>query len=33
VLAEYLRLVHFEEAGDLTVFGGAVVGARQGLLW
>jgi phospho-N-acetylmuramoyl-pentapeptide-transferase len=33
VLAEYLLLVHFEEAGELTVFGGALVGASLGFLW
>ncbi len=33
VLADYLLLVHFEQAGELTVFCGALVGASLGFLW
>jgi phospho-N-acetylmuramoyl-pentapeptide-transferase len=33
VLAEYLLIVHFEQAGELTVFCGALVGASLGFLW
>jgi phospho-N-acetylmuramoyl-pentapeptide-transferase len=32
-LASYLLLVHFEQAGELTVFCGALVGASLGFLW
>jgi phospho-N-acetylmuramoyl-pentapeptide-transferase len=32
-LAAYLLLVHFEQAGELTVFCGALVGASLGFLW
>jgi len=31
--ADYLLLVHFPAAGELTVFGGALVGASLGFLW
>ena len=33
LFAEYLDLVHFEPTGELTVFGGAMVGASLGFLW
>jgi phospho-N-acetylmuramoyl-pentapeptide-transferase len=33
VLADYLLLVHFAPAGELTVFCGALVGASLGFLW
>jgi phospho-N-acetylmuramoyl-pentapeptide-transferase len=33
VFAEYLLLVRFPPAGELTVFGGALVGASLGFLW
>ena len=33
VLAQYLLLVRFEPAGELTVFCGALVGASLGFLW
>ena len=33
VFAEYLLLVHFEPAGELTIFCGALVGASLGFLW
>jgi phospho-N-acetylmuramoyl-pentapeptide-transferase len=33
VFAEYLLLVRFAPAGELTVFGGALVGAALGFLW
>jgi phospho-N-acetylmuramoyl-pentapeptide-transferase len=33
VFAEYLLLVHFAPAGELTVFCGALVGASLGFLW
>jgi phospho-N-acetylmuramoyl-pentapeptide-transferase len=33
VLAQYLLLVHFEPAAELTVFCGALVGASLGFLW
>ncbi len=33
VLADYLLLVRFPPAGELTVFGGALVGASLGFLW
>jgi phospho-N-acetylmuramoyl-pentapeptide-transferase len=33
VLAEYLLLVRFSPAGELTVFCGALVGASLGFLW
>ena len=31
--ADYLDLLHFEPTGELTVFGGAMVGASLGFLW
>ncbi|MCM3878752.1 MAG: phospho-N-acetylmuramoyl-pentapeptide-transferase [Vicinamibacterales bacterium] len=33
VLAQYLLLVHFEPAAELTIFCGALVGASLGFLW
>src|SRR6185369_15153690 len=33
VLAEYLLLVRFPPAGELTIFCGALVGASLGFLW
>jgi phospho-N-acetylmuramoyl-pentapeptide-transferase len=33
VFADYLLLVHFSSAAELTVFGGALVGAALGFLW
>lgn len=33
VLADYLLLVHFAPAGELTIFCGALVGASLGFLW
>ena len=33
VFASYLLLVHFEPAGELTIFCGALVGASLGFLW
>ena len=33
VLASYLLLVHFQPAGELTIFCGALVGASLGFLW
>ena len=33
VFADYLLLVHFTPAAELTVFGGALVGASLGFLW
>ncbi len=33
VFANYLSLVHFVPIGELTVFGGALVGASLGFLW
>jgi len=33
VLASYLLLVHFGQAGELTIFCGALVGASLGFLW
>ena len=33
VLANYLLLVHFSPAGELTIFCGALVGASLGFLW
>jgi phospho-N-acetylmuramoyl-pentapeptide-transferase len=33
VFADYLLLVHFEPTGELTIFGGALVGASLGFLW
>ena len=33
VLADYLLLVRFAPAGELTVFCGALVGASLGFLW
>ena len=33
LFADYLDLVHFEPTGELTVFGGAMVGASLGFLW
>jgi phospho-N-acetylmuramoyl-pentapeptide-transferase len=33
ILAEYLLLVHFPPVGELTVFGGSLVGASLGFLW
>ena len=33
VLADYLLLTHFEQAAELTVFGGSLVGAALGFLW
>jgi phospho-N-acetylmuramoyl-pentapeptide-transferase len=33
VLAQYLSLVHFEPAAELTIFCGALVGASLGFLW
>jgi phospho-N-acetylmuramoyl-pentapeptide-transferase len=33
VFAQYLLLVHFAPIGELTVFGGALVGASLGFLW
>jgi phospho-N-acetylmuramoyl-pentapeptide-transferase len=33
VLAEYLLLVHFQTAGELTIFCGSLVGASLGFLW
>jgi phospho-N-acetylmuramoyl-pentapeptide-transferase len=33
VFASYLLLVHFEGAGELTIFCGALVGASLGFLW
>ena len=33
VVAKYLLLVHFSPTGELTVFGGALVGASLGFLW
>jgi phospho-N-acetylmuramoyl-pentapeptide-transferase len=33
VFAGYLLLVHFEQAGELTIFCGALVGASLGFLW
>ena len=33
VFAEYLLLVHFAPAGELTIFCGALVGASLGFLW
>jgi phospho-N-acetylmuramoyl-pentapeptide-transferase len=33
LFAEYLDLVHFPTTGELTVFGGAMVGASLGFLW
>ncbi|MGQ0733266.1 MAG: phospho-N-acetylmuramoyl-pentapeptide-transferase [Acidobacteriota bacterium] len=33
ILASYLLLVHFVQAGELTVFCGALVGASLGFLW
>jgi len=33
VLAEYLLIAHFSQAGELTVFCGALVGASLGFLW
>jgi phospho-N-acetylmuramoyl-pentapeptide-transferase len=33
VLAQYLSLVHFEPAAELTIFCGSLVGASLGFLW
>jgi phospho-N-acetylmuramoyl-pentapeptide-transferase len=33
VFADYLLLVHFAPAAELTIFGGALVGASLGFLW
>ena len=33
MFAEYLLLVHFAPAGELTIFCGALVGASLGFLW
>jgi len=33
IFAEYLLLVHFRPAGELTIFCGALVGASLGFLW
>jgi phospho-N-acetylmuramoyl-pentapeptide-transferase len=33
VLADYLLLTHLEQASELTVFGGSLVGASLGFLW
>jgi phospho-N-acetylmuramoyl-pentapeptide-transferase len=33
VLAQYLQLIHFEPAAELTIFCGSLVGASLGFLW
>src|SRR5207344_1367794 len=33
ILAQYLNLVHFEPAAELTIFCGSLVGASLGFLW
>jgi phospho-N-acetylmuramoyl-pentapeptide-transferase len=33
IFAAYLLLVHIASAGELTIFGGALVGASLGFLW